>query len=134
MYPLKLLENQATISFIYLTSSSFVTISYINCWEQVNSWKISGNSGMAHFAETNHAPSPYLMLQHIARVAPPKLALRNCLRYLQRALIIGRSGVSLRIFLRCFRIPDEWWFGLFHLGLLMQKHLGCRVSCTLFMQ
>ena len=36
---LKLPENQTTTNFIYLPSSNFVTISHINYWDQVNSWK-----------------------------------------------------------------------------------------------
>ena len=35
----KLRENWITTNFIYLTSSTFVTISHINYWDQVNSWK-----------------------------------------------------------------------------------------------
>ena len=51
-----------------------------------------GNSGMVQFAEINQAPSPYSMLQHIRRVATPKLAPRNCLRYLQTTLIMESGG------------------------------------------
>ena len=51
--------------------------------------KFIRNSGMVHFAEINQAPSPYSMLQHIGRVATPKLVTRNFLRYLQTALIMG---------------------------------------------
>ena len=51
--------------------------------------KIYGNSGMAHIADINQAPSPYSMLQHIGRVATPKIVLRHCLRYLQTTLIMG---------------------------------------------
>ena len=36
-------------NFIYLTSSTFVTISHINYWDQL----CSGSSGMNHFAEIN---------------------------------------------------------------------------------
>ena len=32
---------------------------------------------MAHFAEISQAPAPYSMLQHIGRVATPKLLPRN---------------------------------------------------------
>ena len=35
----KLPENQINTDFIYLTSSNFVTISHINYWDQVISWK-----------------------------------------------------------------------------------------------
>ena len=32
-------ENLITTNFIYVISSNFVTISHINYWDQVNSWK-----------------------------------------------------------------------------------------------
>ena len=50
--------------------------------------KILGNSGLGHFAEISHAPPTYSILQHIGRVATPKLAPRNCLRYLQTTLYL----------------------------------------------
>ena len=58
-------------------------------WDQ----KISGNSGMVHFGEINQAPLPYSMLQYSGRVATPKPAPRNCLRYLQTTLILGGGGL-----------------------------------------
>ena len=45
--------------------------------------KIYGNSGMVHFEEIKRVLSPYSLLQHIERVATPKLVPINCLRYLQ---------------------------------------------------
>ena len=62
---------------------------------------------MAHFAEINQAPSPYSMLQRIGRVATLKLVPRNCLRYLQTTLIMGR-GIGLRIYMRyCRYLSNE---------------------------
>ena len=60
---------------------------------------------MVHFANINQTPSPYSMLQHTGRVAKPKLAPRNCLRYLKTTLILGGGGwgVGLRIHLRYCR-------------------------------
>ena len=46
---------------------------------------------MVHFAKINQDPSPYSMLQDIGRVVAPKLVPRNCVRYLQTTLIIGRG-------------------------------------------
>ena len=48
---------------------------------------------MFYFAEINQAHSSYSMLQHIGRVATPKLVPRDCLRYLQTKLIIGGGGL-----------------------------------------
>ena len=47
---------------------------------------------MVLFTEINQAPSPYSMLQHIGRVATPKLVPKNCLRYMQTTLIMGGGG------------------------------------------
>ena len=58
---------------------------------------------MVHFANINQTPSPYSVLQHIGRVAKPKPAPRNYLRYLQTTLILGGWGVDLRIHLRYCR-------------------------------
>ena len=52
--------------------------------DQLIPGKISGNSGMVHFAEINQAPPTYSVLQYIGRVASPKLVPRNCLRYLRK--------------------------------------------------
>ena len=81
----KLSENQITTNFIYLTSSNFETKSI--------PVKTSWNSGMVHFAEINQVAPPYSMLHHVGRVAKPKLVPRNCLRYLQTTLIMGRGGL-----------------------------------------
>ena len=48
---------------------------------------------MVNFPEINQAPYPYSMLQHIGRVATPKLVPRDCLRYLQTTLIMGGGGL-----------------------------------------
>ena len=48
---------------------------------------------MVHFAEINQVPSSYSMLPHTGRVATPNLVPRNCLKYLQRSLIMGGGGL-----------------------------------------
>ena len=58
------------------------------------------------YPEINQAPPPYSMLQHIERVVTPKLAPRNCLRYLQTALTIEGKGIGLRIYVRYCRLID----------------------------
>ena len=59
-----------------------------------------GNSGMVYFAKINQVLSPYSMLQHIGRVATPKLMPLNFLRYLQTTLIMGRNRIGLRLYVR----------------------------------
>ena len=48
---------------------------------------------MVNFVEINPALSPYSMLQHVGRVATPKLVPRNYLRYMQTTLKMGGGGL-----------------------------------------
>ena len=68
---------------------------------------------MVHYAEINQAPPPDSMLQHIGRIATPKLMPRNCLRYLQRTLITGEEGDWSQNLCELFFIKKE--SGLFDL-------------------
>ena len=58
---------------------------------------------MIHFAEINQTPPLYSMLQTVERVATPKLAPRNCFRYLQTTLIIVGREIGLRIYVKYCR-------------------------------
>ena len=61
------------------------TISHINYWDKLNLGKTYGSSGM---------------LQHIGRVATPKLAPRNCLKYSQEIIDNRGRGIGLKIYVR----------------------------------
>ena len=89
----KLHEYWVTTDFIYLTSSNFVTISHINYWDQVNSWKKLWKSWNGPLCRNKSDPSPYSMLQDVGRVATPKIVSRNYLRYLQTTLIMRGGGL-----------------------------------------
>ena len=52
---------------------------------------------MVHFTEIRQGPLPHSMFQHLRKVATPELVPRNCLRYLQTAMIIG-GGVGRKIY------------------------------------
>ena len=66
--------------------------------------KIHGNSWMVHFAELNQTP-PLLNVEHVGRIATPKLVQGKCLRYLQTTLIMGERGIGLRIYMSyCLKI------------------------------
>ena len=87
-----MLKNQITTDFIYFISSNFVTISHINYWNQVNSWKNLWKFWNGPLCRNKSGP--YLM-QHIGRVAKPKLVSRACLRYFQITLIVHDVIVSV---------------------------------------
>ena len=72
-----LLQNQITTNFINLISANFVTISHINYWNQVNSWKYFWKFWNGPLCRNKSAPSPYSTLQHIGRVATTKLVPKN---------------------------------------------------------
>ena len=67
--------------------------------------KIHGNScRILHFAELNQTP-PLLNVEHVGRIATPKLVQGKCLRYLQTTLILGERGIGLRIYMSyCLKI------------------------------
>ena len=95
-----MLEYQIVTNFIYRTSSNFVTISRINYWDQRNSWKNIWKFWNSPLCRNKSAPSPhhppippYSMLQHIGRVATPKLVPTNCPRYLEITLMMGGGGL-----------------------------------------
>ena len=71
----------------------FSTISHVNYWDQVNSWKNLWKFWNDPLCRINQAPPPYSMLQYIGRVATPKPVPRDCLRYLQTTLMMGGGGL-----------------------------------------
>ena len=90
---LKLPENQTTTNFIYLPSSNFVTISHINYWDQVNSWKNLWKFWNGPLCRNKSGPSPLLNVAVYWQSSDTKLVSRNCLRYLQTTLIMGGGGL-----------------------------------------
>ena len=83
------------------------TISYINYWDQFNSWKNFWKFWNGPICRNKSGPYPYSMLLYIGRVATSKLVPRNCLTYFQTTLIMrgggwGR-GIGLRIYVRYCR-------------------------------
>ena len=106
--PIKILKQHASSNSslhnlrIYLSKgctktsqrcTSLATISHINYWDQVNSWKNLWKFWNGPLCRNKSGSSPYSMLQYIGRVATPKLVSRNCLRYLQTTLIMRGGGL-----------------------------------------
>ena len=86
---LKLKKKQIRTNFIYLTSLNFVAIPHVSYRDKVNPWKNLWKFRNCLLCRNKSGPSPYSMLQHIGRVATPKLVATDCLRYLQTTLIMG---------------------------------------------
>ena len=69
------------------------TISHINYWHPLNSWKNFWKFCNGPRCRNKSGPSPLLNVAVIGRVPIPKLEPRNCLRYLQTTLIMGEGGL-----------------------------------------
>ena len=93
MYPkcffLKLLENQITANFIYLTSPNFVTISHISYWDQVNSWKNLWKFWNGLLCRNKSGPFPLLNVAVCWQSSDTEACAKKLLRYLQTTLIKG---------------------------------------------
>ena len=79
---------------------------------------------MVHFAEINQSSQPYSMLQHIGRVATPKLVPRNCPRYLQTTLIMGGGGLVLESMGGILEFPEKKYFCTFTLVQKWQNKIN----------
>ena len=77
----------------HIRDSIHATISHINYWNQVNSRKNLWKFWNVPPCGNKSGSFLYSMLQHIGRVAKPKVAARNCLRYLQTTLIMSGGGL-----------------------------------------
>ena len=69
------------------------TISHINYWDQVNSWKNLWKFWNGPLCRNKSGPSPLLNVAVYWQSSDTKLVSRNCLRYLQTTLIMGGGGL-----------------------------------------
>ena len=69
--------------------------------------------------------STYSMLQHIGRVATPKITPRNFLRYLQTTLIIGRRENGPRLSVRYCGLVKKKMFGVKFLNVWCKVYRVC---------
>ena len=73
---------------------------------------------MVYFAETNQAPLPYSMIQHIGMEIIRKLVPINSLRYLQTTVVMGIGGLVSE-FMWGIVLSNKWKMkgGLKRLGI-----------------
>ena len=99
---LKLPENQTTTNFIYLPSSNFVTISHINYWDQVNSWKSLWKFWNCPLCRNESGPSPLLNVAVYCQSSDTE----TCVKKLsQIRLLLLREGI-LTEFNFIFKTPE----------------------------
>ena len=92
-------ENQITMNFIYLASSNFMTISPMNYWDQVNSWKSFWKFWNGPLSRNKSGPSPYSKLQHTGGVVCAK----KPSQILSNSIGNGGSRIGCRIYVRYCR-------------------------------
>ena len=101
---LKLLENQITTNFIYLTSSNFVTISHINYWDQVNSWKNLWKFWNGSLCRNKSGPSPVLNVAVYWKSSNTEACAKKLPQILGNNIDNGGRGIALRIYVRYCRL------------------------------
>ena len=97
---LKLPENQTTTNFIYLPSSNFVTISHINYWDQVNSWKNLWKFWNGPLCRNKSGPSPLLNVAVYWQSSDTETCVKKLSQILANNIDNGGRGIGLRIYVR----------------------------------
>ena len=102
----KLSENQVTTNFIYLISTSFVTISHINYWDQVDSWEIFWKFWNGPLCRNKSAPFPLLNVALYRQSNNTDACATKLSKILSHNIDTGVRGIELRI---CFRYCILIW-------------------------
>ena len=89
----KIVGKPNSYQFFWPNFITFVTISCINYWDQINSWKNLWKLWNGPLAEINQATPLDSMLQHIGRVTIPMLVPRDYLIYLQTTVRTWGEGL-----------------------------------------
>ena len=93
-------ENQITTDFINLTSSSFVTISHINYWDQVNSWKNLWKFWNDPLCRKNSDPFLLLNVAAYWQSSNTETYAKKLFKILENNIDSEGNGIDLRIYVR----------------------------------
>ena len=107
-----MLENQITNNFIYLVSLNFVTISHINYWDQVNSWKNLWKFWNGPLFRNKSGPFPLLNVAAYWKSSNTEACPKNLSQILANNIDNGERRSGLRIYMRyyiLFRICSIQW-------------------------
>ena len=96
----KLLKNQITTDFIYLVSSNFVTISHINYWDQVNSWKNLLKFWNGPLCKNKSGTFPQLNVTVYWKCSATEACAKKLSQILANNIENGGRGIGLRIYMR----------------------------------
>ena len=86
---------------------------------------------MVLFTDLNQAPRPYLMLQHIGRVATLKLLPSNYFRYLQTTLIMKGGDLCLNLCELLHKEINEKKEALKYFGIIFKLKLTILDFCDI---
>ena len=86
-------ENQITTNFIYLTISNFVTISQINYWDQLNSWKDFWKFWSGPLCRNKSGPSPLLNVVVYWQKSKTEACAKKLSQILANNIENGRRGL-----------------------------------------
>ena len=101
----KLPENQITTDFIYLNPSHFVTISHINYYDQVNSWKNLWKFLDVPFCRNKSDPFLLLNVAGYWKNSNTKACAKTLSQIFANNIDCGGRGTSLRIYVRYCGFP-----------------------------
>ena len=99
----KIAGNQITTNFIYLTSWNFVTISHINYWDQVNSWKNLWKFWNGPLCRNKLGPFPLLNVVVYCQSSDIEACAKKLSQILANNIDNGGRGIGLRIDVRYCR-------------------------------
>ena len=108
MFFKKLPENPVTTDFIYLISSDFVTISYKNYWEQVNSWKILWKFWNGLLCRNKLGPFPLLNVAANWQSSNTKACAKKLSQILVNNIDHEGRGFGLRIYVMYCSYTTRW--------------------------
>ena len=100
-------ENQITTNFIHLTSSNFVTISHINCYDQLNSWKNLWKFWNGRLYRSKSGPSPLLSVVVYWQSSNTEAWAKKLSQILANNIYNWRKGIDLRIYVRYWAIETN---------------------------
>ena len=93
-------ENQITTNFIYLTSSNLVTISHINYWDQIISWKNLWKFWNGPLCRNKSATSPLLNVAAYWKSSSMESSIKNLFQIRANNTDNGGKGTGFRIYVR----------------------------------
>ena len=82
-------------------------VSHINYWDQVNSWKISWNSGIVHFCRNKLGPSPLLNVAQYWKSSNTEACAKKLSQILANNIDIGVGGLVSEFMLGIVQ-KNEW--------------------------